>query len=42
MLAVDDIIDDNETMAKRQEVLNTHVDLVADLLERVKLVISAS
>ena len=40
--ALIDLIDDEDTLAKEQEVLDTHDDLVAELSVRVKQVIVAS
>ena len=37
-----DLIDDEETLAKEQEVLDTHDDLVSELSVRVKQVITVS
>ena len=40
--AVIDLIDDEETLAKEQELLDTHDDLVSELSVRVKQVIAAA
>ena len=40
--AVVDLIDDEETLAKEQKVLDTHDDLVSELSVRVKQVIAAA
>ena len=40
--ALIDLIDDEEALAKKQEVLDAHDDLIAELAVRVKQLIAAS